>query len=69
MAPKMQLPPKAARKPAGKRPPLASIKDLLAAKQAAAMRSRLPQAIPNGGVTPGPASFAPGMGGGAAPSQ
>lgn len=69
MASRMQSPPKPARKPAGKRPALANIRDLLAAKQAAAMRNRLPQVIPNGGATPGPASFSAGLGGAAAPTQ
>lgn len=59
---------KASRKPAGKKNVLANIRDLLAAKQAMAMQSR-PGAIPNGGVTPSPVSFTPGMGGAAARTQ
>ena len=59
---------KAARKSAGKKNVLANIRDLLAAKQAMAMRGR-PGAIPNGGVTPSPVSFTPGMGGAAGRTQ
>ena len=59
---------KAPRKPAGKKNVLANIRDLLAAKQAMAMRGP-PGAIPNGGVTPSPVSFTPGMGGAAGRTQ
>jgi len=68
MAPKTKQPRKSAGKPALGRSVLANIRDMMAAKQAMAMRGP-PGAIPNGGVTPSPVSFTPGMGGAAGRTQ